>query len=157
MWLMVSTRRTTMWSFLSYTATEWGGWKRINFLGSTFWSYVFLKQLFAFVTEHERLYKDNFVMSSYWNIRFRRIHNFKYTDIPCYRGGRLKLRSLLLMKRIGSRTAGRLCSVLNSSIADPWWNLVWWSATDCSSNLKLHAVILKTHIIHHSKLYTSRK
>ena len=73
------------------------------------------------------------------------IHENEYTDIPCYRGGRLKLRSLLLMKWIGSRTPGCLCSVLNSSIPDPWWFLVGRSL-DGSSNLQPYKTIL-----YHSK------
>ena len=43
MWLMVGNGRTAMRSFLSNTAAEWSGRKRIYFLGSTFWSYMLLK------------------------------------------------------------------------------------------------------------------
>ena len=85
----------------------------------------------------------NFAMNTYQStiLMSWQNHENKYTDIPCYRGGRLKLRSLLLMKRIGSRTLGCLCSVLNSSIPDPWWFLVGRSL-DGSSNLQSYTTIL---------------
>ena len=45
------------------------------------------------------------------------------------------------MKRIGSRTPGCLCSVLNSSIPVVWWFLVGRSL-DGSSNLQLYTTLV---------------